>query len=87
MIRVRVKYCGGCNPSYDRVALVEALKERLSGRVVLVTDDREIAGVLAVQGCDTACADVSAFEGKPIFFLTDPAQVGGFIDWLEKIDG
>ena len=34
-IRVGLKYCGGCNPEYDRVALVKHIEESLQGRVKL----------------------------------------------------
>jgi len=79
--RVRIKYCGGCNPQYDRVALVEELQTRLGGTVEWVsTDDVDtIDLVLVVQGCDTACADLSAFDGHEIYPITRPDDAAGFI--------
>ncbi len=64
MLRVGVKYCGGCNPEYDRVALVEQIKERLEGKVSFVPPESEgVDIILAVNGCRTACADLSGFRG------------------------
>jgi len=64
MLRVGVKYCGGCNPEYDRVALVEQIKERLEGKVSFVPLKSEgVDIILTVNGCRTACADLSGFRG------------------------
>ena len=50
----------------DRVALVEDLREELEGLVMWVTWDANLGDfVLAVHGCETACTDLSAFEGYP----------------------
>ena len=64
MLRVGVKYCGGCNPEYDRVALVEQIKKRLEGKIGFVPPESEGGDIiLAVNGCKTACADLSGFMG------------------------
>ena len=67
MLKVAIKYCGGCNPDYDRVGLVENIEEGLNGKVEFVSPENEnIDLVLAVEGCETACADLSALEGIKI---------------------
>ncbi len=79
-LKIRVKYCGGCNPNYDRVALVGAIEARLSGKASFVaTDSNGIAMVLAVVGCSTACADLSAFEGQEIRVITSLEEAELFI--------
>jgi len=71
MLRVGVKYCGGCNPEYDRVALVEQIKERLEGKVSFVSPESEgIDIILAVNGCRTACADLSGFRRNETWTVT-----------------
>lgn len=83
MLYVAIKYCGGCNPGYDRVALAEYIKNSLHGRVEFVPQDSEDADiVLAVEGCKTCCADLSAFECKPIHFISQLKDAGKF---LQKI--
>lgn len=68
--RVRIKFCGGCNPDYDRIALVEDLKARLAGMVVWVSaEDDPFDMVLAVHGCQTACMDLTAFGGYHIHHI------------------
>ena len=61
---VDIKYCGGCNPEYDRVPLVEQIICVLKGKVEFVSaQSEEIELVLAVQGCATACANLTPFKG------------------------
>jgi len=80
MLRIGVKYCGGCNPGYDRVELVEQLEKRLEGTAMFVSpEDEEIDLILAVEGCTTACADLSPFEGKRIIVMTCPEDGDRFV--------
>jgi hypothetical protein len=83
-LKIRVKYCGGCNPNYDRVALVKQIEERLSGKASLVaTDSNGISLVLAVVGCSIACADLSPFRGLEVRVITCLEDAEPFIRDLE----
>jgi len=80
MLKVEIKYCGGCNPYYDRVALVKRIERRLQGQVEFVSaanDDVDL--VLAVEGCNTACADLSSFDGKEIRIISKTEDADGSI--------
>ena len=80
MLKIGIKYCGGCNPYYDRVALVKRIESRLQGNVEFVSaanDDVDL--VLAVEECNTACADLSSFEGKDIRVITQSEDADEFI--------
>jgi 4-hydroxybutyrate CoA-transferase len=64
---VRIKYCGGCNASYDRTALVRRMQEAFpSIRFVHAgepgEDQRDFA--LVVCGCPVKCADYEDFRGS-----------------------
>jgi hypothetical protein len=79
-MRVGLKYCGGCNPEYDRVALVKHIQESLQGRIAFVSPESEGVGlILAVEGCSTACADLSAFQGMDIRVITNITGAERFI--------
>jgi len=83
MIRVGIKYCGGCNPDYDRIALVEELKHRLAGRVEFVSSETDnIEMILAVEGCPTACADLSSVKNQNFFIITAPGDAERFINLM-----
>ena len=80
MLRVGIKYCGGCNPEYDRVALVEQIKEKLEGKVTFVAPESDgVDIILAVHGCRTACADLSGFRGIKTWIVTGNEEGGKFI--------
>jgi hypothetical protein len=53
---VALKYCGGCNPGFDRAAYVGKIKSAAGRNIEWVTLDEEgFDAVLLVSGCDTAC--------------------------------
>ena len=80
MIKVGIKYCGGCNPYYDRVALVKRIANRLAGKVEIVPLKHEqIDLVVAVEGCSTACADLSSVKNKSTRIITQPEDAQDFI--------
>lgn len=59
-VKVGLRYCGGCNPRYDRVALVKQLQQSLSGiRFELADADADHAAALLVCGCSAQCVGVS----------------------------
>ena len=80
MLKVGIKYCGGCNPDYDRVALFKSIEERLIGHVQFVSPEgADINLILAVEGCRTACADLSSFNGNKIRLITQSEDAKDFI--------
>jgi hypothetical protein len=80
MLKVGIKYCGGCNPGYDRVALAAYIEKSLQGRAEFVPlDDEDLDLVLAVAGCKTCCADLSSFEDKQVFFIAQIEDAGKFL--------
>jgi hypothetical protein len=86
MLRVGVKYCGGCNPEYDRVALVEQIRERLEGKASFVLPESEgVDVILTVHGCRTACADLSGFRGIETWAVTGIEEGEEFVrEIIEK---
>jgi len=77
---IAIKYCGGCNPAYDRVAAVAEMLARLADVVAVVPLDDERADLLvAVEGCTTACADLSGNNAKKIVVLTSREAVENFV--------
>ena len=84
-IRIGLKYCGGCNPEYDRVALAKHIEERLRGEAEFVAPETKgVSFILAVQGCSTACADLSAFHGMEVRTITNIAGAEEFIKGIKK---
>jgi hypothetical protein len=85
-VTVGLKYCGGCKPNYDRVALVEEIQRRLGHGVSWVrADDPAAELVLAVHGCPTACADLEPCQEKPIFAVTGPEAAEAFVRHIQTL--
>jgi len=84
-IKIGLKYCGGCNPEYDRVTVVRHIGERLQGKAEFVEPEHEgVELILAVQGCSTACADLSSFHGMEIRIITGIEDAERFIREIEE---
>jgi hypothetical protein len=84
-VKIGIKYCGGCNPLYDRVGAVKRIKERLDDRIDLVSYEVEdIAGVLVVAGCPTACIDPAFFVGYPVWLLTHEQDIENIIEEIAE---
>jgi len=68
----RLRFCGGCNPGYDRVAAAEKMKRRLlaAGHGV-VSADGAAEVVIVFCGCECACADVSGLDRGRVVFITN----------------
>ena len=79
LLKIGIKYCGGCNPAYDRVTIVQHLSECLEGKATFVSpQSTDLDIILAIQGCPTACADLTAFEGRPVRILTNREDAEAF---------
>jgi len=84
-VRVGLKYCGGCNPEYDRGSLVKHIQESLQSKVEFVKPERkDVELILAVEGCSTACADLSAFQGMEIRIIYNTEGAERFIKEIRK---
>ncbi|MBN1656492.1 MAG: hypothetical protein JXA30_22165 [Deltaproteobacteria bacterium] len=85
--KIGLKYCGGCKPEYDRVKAVALIKERLKGRVELVSyEDVSTEGTLVVTGCPTACVDLQPFQGRPLWLVTNLQEAERFIEAMRQGD-
>lgn len=55
-MRIGVKYCGGCNPNYNRKAAIEMLKSKWRGCSIEPVNEKEgYDKILLVCGCARTC--------------------------------
>ena len=74
MIRVAVKFCGGCDPGYDRSAFWAEVKARAGNSVEWVLPDQGgYEAVLIIDGCETACVSEALESGELV--LNQPVRV------------
>ncbi|WP_125144093.1 MaoC family dehydratase [Clostridium transplantifaecale] len=83
---IGIKYCGGCNPRYQREALVKKLKTRFpSHTYVTLKEQKECDIWLLVCGCPAACvSDDGLIAVKQRFLLTSMKEFVGIEDYLLK---
>ena len=60
---IGIKYCGGCNPRYDRPTLAARLKSDLPGAQV-VSAGKTQDYVVVLCGCSSACAQHQHLTGR-----------------------
>ena len=62
-MRIGIKFCGGCNPKYDRSKVAEILKEKINKKykVEYVRDNETYDFVFIINGCQVACASREGF--------------------------
>lgn len=52
-----MKFCGGCDPSYDRVEYWQSVRSAAEGRAEWCRlDEGGFEAVLVINGCQRACA-------------------------------
>jgi 4-hydroxybutyrate CoA-transferase len=61
---VKIKYCGGCNPRYDREAFFRRLAETFPEIIFQSNPEEGPCAGLVICGCDAACADASNCIGS-----------------------
>jgi len=84
LLRIGIKYCGGCNPNYDRGALVSKIEDQLPQQILWVSPEENADLIIAVQGCPTACADLSPFDASKVFQIKDEADLQPLIKKLKS---
>jgi hypothetical protein len=54
-----IKYCGGCNPQYDRVEIAEKIKSYIGNEhnVEIVEEGKVYDVLIILCGCHCACAN------------------------------
>ena len=83
-----VKFCGGCNPKYERGNALESLKEYFKGKVdfVYAEEDAEYDFLLVIGGCTNCCASYDQYQAKDIIFMWSEDHLEPIIKKIEKLE-
>jgi hypothetical protein len=89
MKKIGIKYCGGCNPFYERVEMIQRLQSLLEDRFIFAVDDLQDSHVVVlVSGCPRACADKNSNRPEvPSRSLIGESDFKSLVDWMERLDG
>jgi len=86
--KIRIKYCGGCNPTYERVEMVERVQSRLEDRFLFLRhDQQDLDGLILINGCPRSCAseNLNRIEA-PHFSIAGERDFKSLIDWLMALE-
>jgi len=57
-MKVAIKFCGGCNPEFDRVEIFHRIKASAGDSIEwLQLDQKDYKAILLICGCPTACPE------------------------------
>lgn len=59
-----VRFCGGCNPRYDRGEALKEIEDRLKDSDIefkITTEDEQYDDLLIIGGCTNCCAGYDQF--------------------------
>lgn len=86
--KIGIKYCGGCNPTYERVEMVERVQSRLENRFLFLRHDQEEPDVLVlINGCPHSCATENLNHTNiPFLSIAGESHFETLIDWLSAFD-
>jgi hypothetical protein len=71
-MRVAVKFCGGCDPAFERGEYFREIKQAVGGRIEWCRPgEGGERAVLLICGCPTACPEEDFAAGAPVLCLTD----------------
>lgn len=84
-LSVGIRYCGGCNPRYDRVAAVKAM-ERECPNVSFVSADGTQTLTALICGCSAQCVFRDDIQGLclSLYRADDFETILAYIRTLEK---
>jgi len=55
--KIGIKYCGGCNPAYERTKMIERVQSQLREQILFLRHDEQgLDGLILVNGCPRSCA-------------------------------
>lgn len=80
---IYVKYCGGCNPRYDRVKELNNLLRKHSGINVSYDCEGSFDIAVIICGCESACVDVDSLKFSKIFWLKNKDDFKKFDKYLQ----
>ena len=87
-MRCGVKFCGGCNPKFDRGQAVRELRSRVGDEAELCYAEEGVPydALLVVSGCPNCCASCEGYDTSgPIVKLFDENGVDDAFSEIERL--
>jgi hypothetical protein len=86
--RIGIKYCGGCNPTYERVEIVDKIQFRFGDKFLFHRySEQEGEALILVSGCHRTCAGQGLHqEQNSCYSLTGEGDFETLIEWLTTLE-
>ena len=86
--KIGIKYCGGCNPTYERVKIIYRLQSRLKDQILFLRHNQKGLDVLVlISGCPRSCAIENSNDKEiPCHSIAGENDFETLIDWLTTLD-
>ncbi|RLI75398.1 hypothetical protein DRP05_14885 [Archaeoglobales archaeon] len=73
-MKIGIKYCGGCNPTYSREKIEEYIRKYFSNAEVIYTSNPENVDIMVcISGCKRGCAieSINRKDMKKVVFFDE----------------
>jgi len=83
-----VKFCGGCNPKYERMEALEKIKPLFSEKINFDYAKENVSYdiVLIIGGCSSCCASHEQYETKKgVIKMWDESHIENILEEIEWI--
>jgi len=86
--KIGVKYCGGCNPTYERVEMIQQVQSSLEDRFFFLPSEQQgLNGLLFINGCPRSCAINNNDQNKTACFsISGENDFGRLVEWLRALN-
>ncbi len=86
-IRVGVKYCGGCNPNYDRRAIADIIESRTGVKLSAYMENEIPDVALIICGCRSDCIKQDDYRGRyETILISGPEQIDGAMERIISVN-
>ncbi|HKK95380.1 MAG TPA: hypothetical protein VJ916_03520 [Anaerovoracaceae bacterium] len=86
IFKVGIKYCGGCNPSYDRVKMLNQIKENFSFEFHYAKPRIKYDVLIIINGCTSICADYQNLDYKDKIIIKNEKDYEKAVELLNQIN-
>ena len=83
---VGIKYCGGCNPNYDRKGVADIIEKIPGIKTVLYSENTIPDITLIICGCSSNCINADKYKSKyGTIMINDPSQIDVAIKCIKSV--
>lgn len=83
---INIRYCGGCNPRYDRKKIVQRIQKTFPLQTLLINSQEAADAVVILCGCSSACAvSREDYEAPNVFVMWKEEDGCALCDALKEI--